>query len=711
MDPTASLRGAALRPPGAEREYRERTLREDGRTAALAIGLLTVLLSSFVLSDGRFVTDPAVLRLLLSGRFAFLVLSAGSIWMALRARRPAVLDVAVLLWGIGVVLLSLGVQWTRPVDYYLPLGTDIAMVVLLWTVIPNRFAFQALAGLAMTVQSLAVLFLLREPLSPTGMRLVLVGLAGANFVGALLSWRAHRSRRSSHLEQRELAATHEALEESEEKYRTLVDNLHAGFVVHAPDTSIVLANARAGEMLGLNSDQMRGKVAVDPAWRFLHEDGTPMPPAEYPVNRVIATGRPVVNLVIGVDRPASGDRAWVLANAYPAFREPGSLRHVVVTFIDITQRMHAQEAMRRSEALRRTVMENFPNGIVGLFGHDLRYVLVDGTNTVDGTDPRTWQAKTPSDHLPRDVVPMVESAYRAALAGESSRVRLAHTGRLLDVMIRPVRNDAGEVILGLFMSQDVTEKVALEAQLAVTSRLASLGTLVTGVAHEINNPLTGELAGQGVALEEIGSLQEDLRSGRPVDREDVARRLAEVQEALRDAQAGGERIARIVKDLSLFGRPDPRRARVRLVEVVDEAMRWLPASLARTVTLRVEHEDAPDVMAARGQIGQVVVNLVTNAAKAVPEGRPGVVTIKLGRGAPGMARLEVHDDGIGIPPEVAKRIFDPFFTTRQVGQGTGLGLPICHSIVTAHGGTIVVRSLPGEGSVFRVELPVAAGEA
>ena len=128
------------------------------------------------------------------------------------------------------------------------------------------------------------------------------------------------------------------------------------------------------------------------------------------------------------------------------------------------------------------------------------------------------------------------------------------------------------------MTQDVTEKRALEEQLVVASRLAALGTLVAGVAHEINNPLTGR-AGRAGGRHRGGArpVREALAAGadRPGDRRPDG--SGEALEALRDAQAGGQRIARVVKDLSLFGRPDPRRTRVRLIDVVEEAMRWLPA--------------------------------------------------------------------------------------------------------------------------------------
>jgi PAS domain S-box-containing protein len=139
-----------------------------------------------------------------------------------------------------------------------------------------------------------------------------------------------------------------ALRDSEAQHRALIRHLHAGVVVHAADTSILLANEQASVLLGLTIDQMMGKTAIDPAWCFLREDETPMPLDDYPVNRVLATRIPLRNQVVGITRPGQ-DRAWVLVNAYPELDPSGALRQIVVTFVDITERKQAEEALRESE--------------------------------------------------------------------------------------------------------------------------------------------------------------------------------------------------------------------------------------------------------------------------------------------------------------------------------------------------------------------------
>jgi len=136
-------------------------------------------------------------------------------------------------------------------------------------------------------------------------------------------------------------------------------------------------------------------------------------------------------------------------------------------------------------------------------------------------------------------------------------------------------------------------------------------------------------------------------------------------------------------------------------------MRWLPATAGQVASVQVENGGAPDVLASSGQLEQVVVNLITNAAKATVPGKQNRILVRVGPGSPGMARLGVIDEGRGIAPAIRERIFEPFFTDSVLGQGTGLGLAICSHIVKAHGGTLTMESVVGQGSTFRMELPLA----
>ena len=165
----------------------------------------------------------------------------------------------------------------------------------------------------------------------------------------------HRNRRNQ--------ATMTDLLQPENLLPLLIHHLHAGVVIHAADTRILFANEQAAQLLGLTLDQMTGKMAIDPAWAFLHEDETPLTPAEYPVNRVLATGQPIQDLIVGVDRPDTRDRVWTLVNAFPEFPSPEDPGRIVVTFIDITERKRAEDHLRSISRMQSIILDNSTVGI------------------------------------------------------------------------------------------------------------------------------------------------------------------------------------------------------------------------------------------------------------------------------------------------------------------------------------------------------------
>jgi PAS domain S-box-containing protein len=156
------------------------------------------------------------------------------------------------------------------------------------------------------------------------------------------------------------------LQESEEKQRLLLQHLPAGVVVHAPDSSVLFANETATQLLGLSLEQMQGRVAADPAWRLVREDGSPLPVDEYPVSRVLTTGRPAQSMFIGIDRHVDASRAWVLVNAFPRLDAAGQISQVVVTFTDITDRKAAEVALINSEDRFRVLFDQAPLGYQSL---------------------------------------------------------------------------------------------------------------------------------------------------------------------------------------------------------------------------------------------------------------------------------------------------------------------------------------------------------
>ncbi len=258
--------------------------------------------------------------------------------------------------------------------------------------------------------------------------------------------------------------------------------------------------------------------------------------------------------------------------------------------------------------------------------------------------------------------------------------------------------------LVLAIGRDVTEQLRTQAQLMLSDRMASVGMLSAGLAHEINNPLTAVTANLELAVVELGELERRLGITLP----------PELVEELGDARVAGDRIRRVVSDLQVFSRPDEdRHGTAKLDKVLDATLRMAWNQVRHRARLVKDYGTVPVVRGTESQLGQVFLNLVVNAAQAIPEGSADAQEIRVTTRLDdrGRVAVEVRDSGSGMPPEVVGRLFTPFFTTKPVGTGMGLGLAICHRIVTSIGGEITVESQTGKGTVFRVFLPAAQGTA
>jgi PAS domain S-box-containing protein len=273
--------------------------------------------------------------------------------------------------------------------------------------------------------------------------------------------------------------------------------------------------------------------------------------------------------------------------------------------------------------------------------------------------------------------------------------------------------------------RDVSERKQIEAQLAQADRLANLGVLAAGVAHEVNNPLAYLLLNMSKVAEELprlaagadhcrDTLQElcaKLGDEAPIsgDQAPCSRgRLNELADLARLAAEGGERVKKIVSDLRTFSRTDDdQRVLVQPNDVLDNAANLASAEIGDHVRLSKDYSELPRIMASERRLCQVFLNLLLNAAHAVADRaqEPGRIVVRTRSGA-GEVTVEVSDNGGGIDPEVARRMFEPFFTTKPDGVGTGIGLSICQNIVHDHGGSIEVDSVPGRGSRFLVRLPI-----
>jgi signal transduction histidine kinase len=269
------------------------------------------------------------------------------------------------------------------------------------------------------------------------------------------------------------------------------------------------------------------------------------------------------------------------------------------------------------------------------------------------------------------------------------------------------------------------ERKKMHEQLLISDRMASVGILAAGVAHEINNPLAILMANLELASEQLTRLaQQGEEPGAAAGADEIGRDgasrsppvgPAEVNQLIRDAQEAAERVRLIVRDLKLLSRSndEEQQGPVDIHRVLESSIRMASNEIRHRAQLIKNYGDVPLVEGSEAKLSQVFINLIVNAAHAIPEGKAATNEIRIvtRTDSAGHAVVEIHDTGSGIPPSILPRIFDAFFTTKAVSTGTGLGLAICHRIITGYGGDISVESQVGRGSVFRTVLRPALGTA
>ena len=271
-----------------------------------------------------------------------------------------------------------------------------------------------------------------------------------------------------------------------------------------------------------------------------------------------------------------------------------------------------------------------------------------------------------------------------------------------DYLLKPFELEtfSHRIKLQLERQRLLAEREQIQARLVESDRLAALGTLATAIVHEVNQPLSYVVSG----VNEIASVKlPKLRQGTSTsdDLDDLANVLDEIQ-------CGAQQIRSIVHEVKAFAHPASAPTElVEVVEVIDAAVRMTGAAIRAKGRLIREDAAAPRVEAAPNRLAQVFLNLLVNAADALPEARRSTnqVRVSVDVDATGWARVVIADNGPGIPPEVLAKLFTPFFTTKPPGAGTGLGLWICRSIIDGFGGRIEVESAVGKGTAFRVLLP------
>jgi PAS domain S-box-containing protein len=479
-------------------------------------------------------------------------------------------------------------------------------------------------------------------------------------------------------------------------FETILEAAHAASVAitvsvdEGDGPKFVYVNERAAELNGLRAEEMIGTPVH---LRVAPEDLPRV--AQLQAERRSGTVAPR-SIEVTVLRPDGVRVPLELGLAYAHYQG----RTAAVTFAhDASERRRVLDALQRSESRFRRLIESAPEAIGVARGGAMQYAnpaLLELLGVADAgaiAGRPLVELVHPEDRARFRRALEAEWDGRRAEAPEFRVVRPDGEVRTLEAVVIGIEFEGAPAILGF--ARDVTERNRVRAELIEADRLASMGTLAAGVGHEINNPLAYVLLNLQALERELPGLA-------------APERVAQAREMVRNALTGVDRVRSIARDLKAFSRSDPdARGPLDVRRVLESAINMAGHEIRVRGRLVTRLEDAPPVLANEARLGQVFLNLLVNAAQALPENRRGEDEIRVSlRHEDDRVIVEVSDTGPGIPEGVLDRIFEPYFTTKPPGVGTGLGLSIGRGIVTSLGGTLTAHNDPAGGATFRVSLPV-----
>ncbi len=477
--------------------------------------------------------------------------------------------------------------------------------------------------------------------------------------------------------------------ESEIRFAELFESIREGIVFSTPDGRLLDANPALVQMLGFDTKEelLRHNFAdfydnAEDREKFI---------------RLVGEKGSVQNVEI-VLRRTDGRKIYALTTGFAIRDVSGKPVRLQGIIMDVTERLEIERKLHREQEFGRQLIECFPD-LIAVMDREGRFTFMsDRVREMLGVTPQDYLGRRigssahPEDQDP--VLKMVRDIVDGRTGNAQVESRVRHTNgewRTLRTSASPMFDEEGRITGVVASVRDVTEAHLAEQRSAQKEKLAAMGQMMAGAAHELNNPLTAIL---GVS---------DLLRERATD--ETNRRQIEL--ILQQAR----RAAAIIQNLLAFSRPGAQgRTKFRLDEVLRDVIRSQSALLAaKNISVKFDPPgDGSLVEGDRRLLTQIFSNLVINGEQSIASARDhGAIEIALLK-SDGRVCVTVKDDGAGIAEENLTKIFDPFFTTKRPGGGSGLGLTICLAVVKDHGGTIEVDSDPGEGATFRVFLPAAA---
>jgi PAS domain S-box-containing protein len=509
------------------------------------------------------------------------------------------------------------------------------------------------------------------------------------------------------------------LRESEERLRVIFETSPSAIFQVDQGGVVVLGNNRASELFAYAPGGIIGRHYSE----LVHPDQRTQGGEN--MRRLLAGDMDHVTLERHYLR-ADGSSFWGHLAGQRIASPDGSFVGLVGIIADITEQKQVEAQLEGSHRLITNILDSLPAAVIGADAQGRITHFNRKAQDLFGKDVRETLGQDILEVLPR--LPVKREELDSVRAGgrtlriEKTPLPSTEGLRLADVLVYPLEAPQGHLVL---IIEDVTERVRIEGIMVQTEKMMSVGGLAAGVAHEINNPLGGIVQGTQVILRRLDPLSPANKDAAAkagvcfdaiqnyLDRRDIIPLMAGVRES-------AVRAAHIVSSMLEFSRKgESSQAPTDLNVLLNKSVELSSTDYDlkkkydfKKIEIVTDYdEDLPQVPCSATQIEQVFLNLMRNAAQAMrgrgKDGPPPRITLRTRREG-SMARVEVQDNGPGIPEDVRNRVFEPFFSTKQPGEGTGLGLSVSYFIITSnHKGTIHVESAPGQGTTFVIRLPLS----
>lgn len=478
--------------------------------------------------------------------------------------------------------------------------------------------------------------------------------------------------------------------EREQRFTELFETLQEGVYFSTPEGKLLDANPALMNMLGYQSkDEL---LAVPPEELSFEKSDSLV------LGRSSEDRGGVRTREISL-RHKDGTPVMCLDSSRAVWDSSGNVIRYQGTLVDVTEKRKMEREIGHQEEFRRRLLESFPDLIL-VIDLEGRYTFVSSrVRDLLGYRAEELVGKKIEDL--QDHSPELLALYRDVVSGKQLFAAAEYGALHRDGNWRTMRASASQLfdaeskLSGVIISvRNISIEKRLEEQIIQSERLAAMGQMIGGFAHELNNPLTSILG--------VSELLQESEAN-----EQTRKQLNILQQQAR-------RAVEIVQNLMYFSRPSaPGKSPVNLSELVERTLHLQAYPLRKdNITVDFLHESGlPTVMADPHQLMQVFLNLLLNAEQAIREARDrGTIRIRLGRSDDALW-VTFQDDGPGIAPDILPNIFDPFYTTKRPGRGVGLGLSICKAIMKEHNGNVEGASAPGGGAVFTVTLPLQTGAA